>query len=71
MALSSGDVLPQHTARGGVYGNEPIFAELTATDGQHARVQVDVLELEITCFADAKTRDAEKSKQAVVNPWQQ
>src|ERR1700676_4865057 len=48
-----------------------ILPEFTAADGQHSGLQVKVLQLEVACFAEAKTRDAEQSKQRIIDPGQQ
>ena len=44
------------------------LAELGAADRQHRRLEIDILKLKITCFAEAQARNAQKPEQAVVDP---
>jgi hypothetical protein len=71
MPLTLLEILSQHFAGGGVQGYPPILTKLTAADRQHPGLQIDVVELEVTRFAEAKTRDAEQSKKTVVDQRQQ
>src|SRR6267378_2602355 len=68
MPLALLEVLRRHLAGGSMQRKPSIFAKLTAADGQHPRLQIEVIELEITRFTDPKTRHAEQSKQTVVDP---
>jgi hypothetical protein len=51
-----------------VHRDQAGLAELGASDREHTGPQIDVLQLEITRFADPQPSDAEEAEQTIVGP---
>src|SRR3972149_9052413 len=68
MAFASADVICEHFAGRGMQRYETSLAEFGATDSQHRCLEIDILKLEIACFAKAQTRDTQEPEQSVVDP---
>ena len=68
MALAPGDVVREHLAGRVVQRYQPGTNEFCDTHGQQCRIEIDILNFEIACLAQAETRNAQQTKQAVIEP---
>src|SRR5262245_39456 len=71
MAFPSADVFCEYFAGRGMQRHQTILAELGTADGQHPCFEVDILKLEINCFAKAQARDTQQPQKTVVDPGTQ
>src|ERR1700722_8925710 len=71
MPLALLEVMGQHLAGGGVQRNPSILTPFATADSEYPGLQIHVLELEVARFTQAKARDAEQTKQTVIDPGQQ
>src|SRR5207245_10431059 len=67
MAIASGDEVTEDSTGRGMQRHQTRLAELGATDRQHSGLEIDILKLKIACLAEAETRNAEQTEQAVVD----
>ncbi len=49
-------------------GHQTGHAEFRTADGQHRRVEVDIVKLEVTGFTETQPRDTQEPEQTVVDP---
>src|SRR5947208_826755 len=68
MTSASDDVVAEHFTGRRMQRHQAGFAELGAADRQHPRLEIDILKLKITCFAETQARNAQKPEQTVVDP---
>jgi hypothetical protein len=60
MTVASRNVVGKYFAGGAMQRYESRLAELGAADRQHRRLEIHILKLEVTGFAQAQARDAQQ-----------
>jgi hypothetical protein len=52
-------------------GHQARLAEFGTADGQHCVVEIDIIEIEVACFTEPQTRDAQQPEQTMEDPGPQ
>ena len=68
MALASGDIAPSTLQVEACKGTRRVLPNLAPRIVNTARLEIDILKLEVACFAEAQTRDAQQPEQTIVDP---
>ena len=68
VAFAPADVVCEHFAGRGMQRYQAGLAELGAADGQQCFLEIDILKLDVACFAEAQARDTQQPEETVIDP---